>query len=249
MNLCDITSPDAAFSCVTMIHIPSPGCRSDPLRGKGLSGGIAVKNCYRPSGWVRALPQNDAAVGNAGRAPYPPDTGLLQRRPLVSRQNCMSIVSNSIINADAEARYLSPGELDQIKSFVAGGQRRLRVAQVLAESRERIVKQAGGALFQKRPDLISPGGNAYGEEMTASCLRDMDYYLRLVTYGVVAGDVTPIEEIGIIGAREMYRALGTPLEALAESVREMKAVATSILTGADAEEAGFYFDYVVGALS
>jgi len=134
----------------------------------------------------------------------------------------MSIVSNSIINADAEARYLSPGELDQIKSFVAGGQRRLRVAQVLAESRERIVKQAGGQLFQKRPDLVSPGGNAYGEEMTASCLRDMDYYLRLVTYGVVAGDVTPIEEIGVIGAREMYRALGTPLEAMAEAVREMK---------------------------
>jgi len=38
----------------------------------------------------------------------------------------MSIVSNSIINADAEARYLSPGELDQIKAFVGGGQRRLR---------------------------------------------------------------------------------------------------------------------------
>ncbi len=114
----------------------------------------------------------------------------------------MSIVSNSIINADAEARYLSPGELDQIKSFVTGGQRRLRVAQVLAESRERIVKQAGGQLFQKRPDVISPGGNAYGEEMTATCLRDMDYYLRLVTYGIVAGDVTPIEEIGVIGANE-----------------------------------------------
>jgi allophycocyanin alpha subunit len=29
----------------------------------------------------------------------------------------------------------------------------------------------------------------------------------------------------------------------------MKNVATSILTGADAEEAGFYFDYIVGALS
>jgi allophycocyanin alpha subunit len=77
----------------------------------------------------------------------------------------------------------------------------------------------------------------------------MDYYLRLVTYGVVSGDVTPIEEIGIIGAREMYRSLGTPLEAMAEAVREMKVVATSILTGSDAEEAGFYFDYVVGALS
>ncbi len=61
--------------------------------------------------------------------------------------------------------------------------------------------------------------------------------------------MTPIEEIGIIGAREMYRSLGVPLDAMAESVREMKAVATSLLTGSDAEEAGFYFDYVVGALS
>jgi len=161
----------------------------------------------------------------------------------------MSIVSNSIINADAEARYLSPGELDQIKAFVSGGQRRLRVAQILSEGRERIVKQAGGALFQRRPDLVSPGGNAYGEEMTASCLRDMDYYLRLVTYGIVAGDVTAIEEIGVIGAREMYKALGTPLEAMSLAVREMKGAAQSMLTGADAEEAGFYFDYLIGALS
>jgi len=160
----------------------------------------------------------------------------------------MSIVSNSIINADAEARYLSPGELDQIKAFVAGGQRRLRVAQVLSENRERIVKQAGGALFQKRPDVISPGGNAYGEEMTATCLRDMDYYLRLVTYGVVAGDVTPIEEIGLVGVREMYNSLGTPIPAVAEGIRSMKAVATSLLSSEDAAEAASYFDYVVGAM-
>jgi len=70
-----------------------------------------------------------------------------------------------------------------------------------------------------------------------------------VTYGVVAGDITPIEEIGIIGAREMYRALGTPLEAMAEAVRELKNAAQTVLPGSDAEEAGFYFDYVIGALS
>lgn len=161
----------------------------------------------------------------------------------------MSIVSNSIINADAEARYLSPGELDQIKSFASGGAQRLRVANALSENRERIVKQAGSQLFQKRPDVISPGGNAYGEDMTAACLRDMDYYLRLVTYGVVSGDVTPIEEIGIIGAREMYRSLGTPLDAIVESVREMKSASLALLGGQDADEASFYFDYVIGALS
>jgi allophycocyanin alpha subunit len=160
----------------------------------------------------------------------------------------MSVVTKSIVNADAEARYLSPGELDQIKSFVTSGERRLRIAQVLTDSRERIIKQAGDQLFQKRPDVVSPGGNAYGEEMTATCLRDLDYYLRLVTYGVVSGDVTPIEEIGIVGVREMYKSLGTPIDAIAEGVRAMKSVALSLMSGDDAAEAGSYFDYVVGAM-
>ncbi len=160
----------------------------------------------------------------------------------------MSIVTKSIVNADAEARYLSPGELDRIKGFVSSGERRLRIAQVLTESRERIVKQAGDQLFQKRPDVVSPGGNAYGEEMTATCLRDMDYYLRLITYGVVAGDVTPIEEIGLVGVKEMYNSLGTPIPAVAESVRAMKSVASGLLSSEDAAEAAAYFDYVVGAM-
>lgn len=160
----------------------------------------------------------------------------------------MSIVTKSIVNADAEARYLSPGELDRIKSFVTSGERRVRIAQILSESRERIVKQAGDQLFQKRPDVVSPGGNAYGEEMTATCLRDMDYYLRLITYGIVAGDITPIEEIGIVGVREMYKSLGTPIEAVAEGIRAMKSAASSLLSGEDASEASSYFDYVIGAM-
>ncbi|PSB01258.1 allophycocyanin subunit alpha [Merismopedia glauca] len=160
----------------------------------------------------------------------------------------MSIVTKSIVNADAEARYLSPGELDRIKSFVTSGDRRLRIAQTLTDSRERIVKQAGDRLFQKRPDVVSPGGNAYGEDMAATCLRDLDYYLRLVTYGVVSGDVTPIEEIGIVGVREMYKSLGTPIDGVAEGVRAMKEVAGSMMSGEDGAEAASYFDYVIGAL-
>jgi allophycocyanin alpha subunit len=160
----------------------------------------------------------------------------------------MSIVTKAIVNADAEARYLSPGELDRIKGFVSTGEKRLRIAQTLTESRERIVKSAGDQVFQQRPDLVSPGGNAYGEAMTAACLRDLDYYLRLVTYGIVSGDVTPIEEIGVVGAKEMYNSLGTPLAGLALGITAMKSVASSLLSGEDAAEAGGYFDYLAGAL-
>lgn len=160
----------------------------------------------------------------------------------------MSILMKLIVNADAEVRYLSPGELEQIKNFVINGDRRLRLAQSLTQGRDRIVKQSANQLFQKRPDVVSPGGNAYGEEMTATCLRDMDYYLRLITYSIVAGDVTPIQEIGVIGVREMYRSLGTPIEAVAESIRAMKNATTAMISGEDASEVGAYFDYLIGAM-
>ncbi|NEO96296.1 MAG: allophycocyanin, partial [Moorea sp. SIO3G5] len=79
-------------------------------------------------------------------------------------------------------------------------------------------------------------------------LRDMDYYLRLITYGIVAGDTTPIEEIGLVGAKEMYKSLGTSIDAVAESVRCMKGIATGMMSGDDAAEAATYFDYVIGGL-
>jgi allophycocyanin alpha subunit len=160
----------------------------------------------------------------------------------------MSIITKLIVNADAESRYLTPGEIDQIKSFVLSGDRRLRLVKALTESRERIVKQAANQLFQSRPSLVSPGGNAYGEEMTATCLRDMDYYLRLITYSVAAGETTPIEEIGLIGVRQMYSSLGTPIDAAAESVRAMKNATTAMMSGEDISEVAAYFDYLIGAL-
>lgn len=161
----------------------------------------------------------------------------------------MSIITKMITNADAEIRYFTPGEIDQIKIFIKSGERRLLLVQALTQSRDRIIKQAASELFQRRPSLVSLGGNAYGSEMTATCLRDMNYYLRLITYSVAVGDTTPIEEIGIIGVRQMYRSLGTPIEGVAEGVRAMKNIASSLLSAEDASEVGTYFDYLINALN
>ncbi len=160
----------------------------------------------------------------------------------------MSIIKKLIVNADAECRYLSPGELEQVKSFALSGDRRLRLVKTLTGSRDRIVKQAANQLFQQRPSLVSAGGNAYGKEMTATCLRDMDYYLRLITYSVAVGETTPIQEIGLIGVRQMYNSLGTPVDAVAESVRAMKTATTTLMSGEDASEVGAYFDYLINGL-
>lgn len=160
----------------------------------------------------------------------------------------MSIIKQLIVNADAESRYPTPGEMDQIKGFMSSGDRRLNLVKTLTESRDRIVSQAANQLFQRQPSLVSPGGNAYGEAMTATCLRDLDYYLRLITYSVAAGETTPIEEIGLIGVRQMYGSLGTPIDAVAEGIRVMKSMTTSLMSGEDASEVAAYFDYLIQGL-
>ena len=157
----------------------------------------------------------------------------------------MSVVSQVILKADDELRYPTSGELKSIKSFLQTGEQRTRIAAILAENEKKIVEEASKQLWQKRPDFISPGGNAYGDRQRALCLRDYGWYLRLITYGVLAGDKDPIESIGLIGVKEMYNSLGVPVPGMVESIRCLKRASLSLLSDDDAVEAAPYFDYIV----
>ncbi len=46
----------------------------------------------------------------------------------------------------------------------------------------------------------------------------------------------------------MYSCLGTPIEVVTESIRAMKNVATSMMSGEDAIVVGAYFDYLIGTM-
>ncbi|MFB2936038.1 allophycocyanin [Aerosakkonemataceae cyanobacterium BLCC-F154] len=161
----------------------------------------------------------------------------------------MSVVSQVILKADDELRYPSTGELTAIKDFFQTGLVRTNIAATLAENEKKIVQEASKQLWQKRPDFIAPGGNAYGQRERALCLRDYGWYLRLVTYGVLAGDKEPIEKIGLIGAREMYNSLGVPVPGMAEAIRCLKKASLALLSEEEAAEAAPYFDYLIQGMS
>ncbi|WP_310426474.1 allophycocyanin subunit alpha-B [Chamaesiphon sp. VAR_48_metabat_135_sub] len=161
----------------------------------------------------------------------------------------MSVVSQVILKADDDLRYPSSGELQNIQSFLQTGEQRIRIVTTLAESEKKIVEQASKQLWQKHPDYIAPGGNAYGQKQRAQCLRDYGWYLRLVTYGVLAGDKGPIEQIGLIGVRDMYNSLGVPVNGMADSIVALKQAALNLLTEEDAAAAAPYFDYIIQDLS
>ena len=170
-------------------------------------------------------------------------------------------ITNVINQADVQGLYLDTSSMGRLEQYFASGELRVRAAATISANAAAIIKEAV-AKSLLYSDITRPGGNMYTCRRYAACIRDLDYYLRYATYAMLAGDTSILDErvlnglketynsLGVpIGAKEMYRSLGTPLEAMAEAVREMKNAAMSLLTGADAEEAGFYFDYVVGALS
>lgn len=161
----------------------------------------------------------------------------------------MSVVSQVILNADDELRYPTSGELKAIEDFLKTGEQRTRIAAALAENEKKVVDQASKELWRRRPDFIAPGGNAFGQKQRALCIRDYGWYLRLVTYGVLAGDKSPIESIGLIGVREMYNALNVPVPGMVEAIRCLKEASLSLLADEDAAEAEPYFDYIIQAMS
>lgn len=161
----------------------------------------------------------------------------------------MSVVTQVILNADDELRYPSSGELKSIQDFLQTGEQRMRIAATLADNEKKIVQEASKQLWRKRPDFIAPGGNAYGDRQRALCLRDYGWYLRLVTYGVLAGDKGPIEKIGLVGVREMYNSLGVPVPGMVESIRCLKQATLPLLSDEDAAAISPYFDYIIQAMS
>jgi allophycocyanin-B len=161
----------------------------------------------------------------------------------------MSVVSQVILKADDDLRYPSSGELKNIQSFLQTGEQRIRIVTILAEGEKKIVDRASKQLWQKHPEYIAPGGNANGQKQRAQCLRDYGWYLRLVTYGILAGDIEPIENIGLIGVRDMYNSLGVPVNGMADSIVALKEAALDRLSDEDAIAAAPYFDYIIQAMS
>jgi allophycocyanin-B len=161
----------------------------------------------------------------------------------------MSVVSQVILQADDELRYPSSGELRGMSDFFKSGLQRTRIVETLSANEKRIIEEASKNLWKVHPDYIAAGGNASGGRERAQCLRDYGWYLRLVTYGVLAGDKGPIETIGLIGAREMYNSLQVPMTGMVDAIKCLKEATLSLLSDADSAATAPYFDFIVQYMS
>ncbi|WP_448526265.1 allophycocyanin subunit beta [Parathermosynechococcus lividus] len=161
-------------------------------------------------------------------------------------------VTTLIKNYDSTGRYLDRDAVDSLRSYFNSGSVRVKAAAVINANAAAIVKEAGSALFAEQPELIQPGGNAYTTRRYATCLRDMDYYLRYATYALVAGDVDVLNERVLEGLRETYNSLGVPIGPTVRGIQIMKEIVRDRVAAAGIEETSVVeqpFDYMCRQLS
>jgi allophycocyanin-B len=161
----------------------------------------------------------------------------------------MSVVSQVILTADDDLRYPTSGELKSIQEYFQTGIQRTRIVATLSENEKKIIDESVKNLWKIHPEYISQGGNAFGGKERALCIRDYGWYLRLVTYGVLAGDKDPIESIGIVGVREMYNSLGVPVPGMVDAIKCLKSASLALLGDNDAAATAPYFDFIIQAMS
>ena len=155
----------------------------------------------------------------------------------------------SVINAaDVQGKYLDDSSVEKLKGYFKTGELRVRAAAAIAANAATIIKEAvAKALLYS--DITRPGGNMYTTRRYAACIRDLDYYLRYATYGMLAGDPSILDERVLNGLKETYNSLGVPIGATIQAIQAMEEVTASLVGPEAGKEMGLYFDYISSGLS
>jgi phycoerythrin beta chain len=172
--------------------------------------------------------------------------------------------SRAVVGADSKTAYIGGSDLQSLRTFISEGNKRLDAVSAITSNASCIVSDAVSGIVCENQGLIQAGGNCYPNRRMAACLRDGEIVLRYITYALLAGDASVLDDRCLNGLKETYIALGVPLSSSVRAVSIMKAAAVAFINNTAskrkldvasgdcsslASEAASYFDRVAAALS
>jgi phycoerythrin beta chain len=146
--------------------------------------------------------------------------------------------SRAVVSADASTSTITGDGIGKLKSFIAEGNKRLDAVNAIASNASCIVSDAVAGMICENQGLIQAGGNCYPNRRMAACLRDGEIVLRYITYALLAGDASVLDDRCLNGLKETYAALGVPTTSTARAVQIMKASSLAHINDSNSEAAG-----------
>lgn len=162
-----------------------------------------------------------------------------------------SVVTTVIAAADAAGRFPSTSDLESVQGSIQRSAARLEAAEKLAANIDNVAREAYDACIKKYSYLNSAGEANSTDTFKTKCARDIAHYMRLIQYCLVVGGTGPLDEWGIAGQREVYRALGlpTPPYVAALSFARNRGCAPRDMSAQALTEYNALLDYAINSLS
>ncbi len=162
-----------------------------------------------------------------------------------------SVVTTVVTAADAAGRFPSTSDLESVQGSLQRAAARMEAAEKLASNIDNVAQEAYDACINKYSYLNNSGEANSTDTFKGKCLRDVKHYLRLINYCLVVGGTGPLDEWGIAGQREVYRALNLPTAPYVEalSFARNRGCSPRDLSPQALTEYNALLDYVINSLS